>query len=939
MSQPHDPDHANPAQATGPVYVSLDLETTGLDPVADDIIEVGAVRFRDEGVLSEPEAANILRQLLYTRQTLSPFIRKLTGIQPQMLEGNPGMEDFRDEVQSFLDASATHLIAQRVTFEEAFLTRNRVDLSALTLLDTYDFAVMFLPSAPALGLPALCHALKVPTGHSHRAFDDALATGRVFVKMLRRLRFIPDVPLQHLIAHGSARRWNYQPFFEAEAARRGLGPLGRDATLTPEHFPQPAREKRVSDPPAPSASSRDADAIGDLLDREGLHVITLAPEGTAQEKLAHSSIRWAQTGKRLLICRPRFESDPDQRNFLDLLAAMRDRHGQDVPIEFQPNPWRFCDVSRLNAWKAGRILDKSEARFLTRILHWIGSAHDPARRNLNLHQNRIRPGDLDRQGFWPQIAGTFDTAGTDLLPHPAALSGCGNLAEETDGIVVMEHGTLVRLLFTAPDFIADFDSLVIDDLWHLNRTFTEHTALSQTVDLLDYARKRLARLVNPDSPDESSQWLRHQPDVEPCREVAASLLTPLESARDAMVTALVHLTEAVMQSTGDGHDSRSTGPSARLVAELTAYSQWSGVLDAWKELNSCMVRMLEALDQWLEALPLMDADADPLPSLYIQQLEGLREQLADFRAHVTQVLASPPAQTDPAPPVHWLKFRDDEKETEKVEFHRATPCPPDFLQEHLALPGLSAVCLQRCVDPLTQEGFPTTQLGLEAFQFQPAAVTADPPRPWLGLVAPGFTNFNQPGHQELTARLVQDTWEQVEGTTLVLFTAMGALRQISDLLRQEPENGTDWWQQGLDTVAEMTAGLEQPGRHLCLGTFSLLESLSLTQVDVQCIIIPRLPFPQPNPLYQHKVRYEFVREFRDLVLPHTQDSLIRATSQLAHATRGRGVLMLLDQRLLTQRYGAQLQKAMPIHNWERIGAQALAKRAGAWLRQAQEAGA
>ena len=55
-------------------WIALDLETTGLSPRGDEIIEVGAVRFRGDEVLDTFET------FVNPGRTLSPFIVDLTGI-------------------------------------------------------------------------------------------------------------------------------------------------------------------------------------------------------------------------------------------------------------------------------------------------------------------------------------------------------------------------------------------------------------------------------------------------------------------------------------------------------------------------------------------------------------------------------------------------------------------------------------------------------------------------------------------------------------------------------------------------------------------------------------------------------------------------------------------------------------------------------------------
>jgi DNA polymerase III epsilon subunit-like protein len=63
--------------------VALDLETTGLDPALDSVIEIGAVRFHGARVEAEWSS------LVHPGRPLPPYITQLTGITDAMLSGAP----------------------------------------------------------------------------------------------------------------------------------------------------------------------------------------------------------------------------------------------------------------------------------------------------------------------------------------------------------------------------------------------------------------------------------------------------------------------------------------------------------------------------------------------------------------------------------------------------------------------------------------------------------------------------------------------------------------------------------------------------------------------------------------------------------------------------------------------------------------------------------
>ena len=69
------------------VIVAIDIETTGLDPVRDSIIEIGAVRFKGNRVEAEWET------LINPRRTIPVEITQLTGITNEMVRLAPLLQD------------------------------------------------------------------------------------------------------------------------------------------------------------------------------------------------------------------------------------------------------------------------------------------------------------------------------------------------------------------------------------------------------------------------------------------------------------------------------------------------------------------------------------------------------------------------------------------------------------------------------------------------------------------------------------------------------------------------------------------------------------------------------------------------------------------------------------------------------------------------------
>ena len=107
-----------PAQA-GNSYLALDLETTGLDPKRDKIIEIGACRVRDGEIEKE------LSLLIHPHQPLPERITALTGITDEMLSEAPDMESVIGQVMDF--CGDLPILGHHVIFDYSFLKRAAVN--------------------------------------------------------------------------------------------------------------------------------------------------------------------------------------------------------------------------------------------------------------------------------------------------------------------------------------------------------------------------------------------------------------------------------------------------------------------------------------------------------------------------------------------------------------------------------------------------------------------------------------------------------------------------------------------------------------------------------------------------------------------------------------------------------------------------------------------
>lgn len=155
--------------------IALDLETTGLKPEKDHILEIGAVKIVD-GKIADTYSVFVNEGI-----EIPPFITSLTGITEEM--AGTGLP-LRDAMEGFLSfAGEGDILGHNIGFDYGFLKQNASNLKLPCEkkgIDTLKLARKFLTSLESRSLEAVCRHYGVVQEKKHRAFEDALSAYRVY---------------------------------------------------------------------------------------------------------------------------------------------------------------------------------------------------------------------------------------------------------------------------------------------------------------------------------------------------------------------------------------------------------------------------------------------------------------------------------------------------------------------------------------------------------------------------------------------------------------------------------------------------------------------------------------------------------------------------------------------------------------------------------------
>ncbi|MGQ0507454.1 MAG: helicase C-terminal domain-containing protein [Myxococcaceae bacterium] len=146
-----------------PRHAFLDLETTGLDPTRDEVIELG-VLFVDDGVTTRR-----VSKLFRPSAPLPLTIQRLTGIQQAALDEQPPFRSYVAELQQSLQDYT--VVAHNAAFEESFLGEVLYGIQA-PVLDSMELLHYLYPELESHGLDSLVRWANVAERAQHRALHD-----------------------------------------------------------------------------------------------------------------------------------------------------------------------------------------------------------------------------------------------------------------------------------------------------------------------------------------------------------------------------------------------------------------------------------------------------------------------------------------------------------------------------------------------------------------------------------------------------------------------------------------------------------------------------------------------------------------------------------------------------------------------------------------------
>ncbi|MEU1621407.1 ATP-dependent DNA helicase [Streptomyces sp. NPDC005722] len=177
-------------------------------------------------------------------------------------------------------------------------------------------------------------------------------------------------------------------------------------------------------------------------------------------------------------------------------------------------------------------------------------------------------------------------------------------------------------------------------------------------------------------------------------------------------------------------------------------------------------------------------------------------------------------------------------------------------------------------------------------------------------------HLSQPGRDSGREDMLDELAELIEaagGRTLGLFSSMRAAQSAAETLRGRIDHPI--LLQGEETLGELIRRFAADARTCLFGTLSLWQGVDVPGPNCQLVVMDRIPFPRPDdPLMsarQKAVEEKGGNGFMAVAATHAALLMAQGAGRLVRASGDRGVVAVLDPRLVTARYGSFIKASMP----------------------------
>lgn len=934
-------------------FVALDLETTGLKPDIEKIIQVGAVKFRGDQILDRFDT------FVNPGRPIPEFVQRLTGIRPDQVARAPFFSSISQKLEHFLQDHP--VVGHNVNFDLRFLETHGLYLDN-PHYDTWELASFLLPRTAEYSLGALARKFGLDHDRAHQAIDDAIATQQLFVTLLRQAGELDPDLLDYVNTLATRGNWNVANLLSGIESESETEPGSSMFNLSGLNLGSMAArlgraERRRYDD---ELNHWSIENIANLMEPDGafskafegfefrqeqvdmLRKVSQAifegrklvveggtGVGKSMAYLLPSALFAAARGLRVIISTNTINLQ-EQLIRKDIPALIKVLEGSGLVEEglikatLLKGRTNYLCLRRWNYLAHTENLSADESRLLSKTAVWLQDTEAGDRTEINLSGR-------DSLAWSKMSAG--EKGGCPALRGGSGACFLRSAREKADQahIVVVNHALLLSDLAYGGGIIPDYQYLIIDEAHNLEDEATRQFGFQLSPDQLTEETDLVSRLVRE------------------TRLALASLETPplIRQNGERMAGEIEQLGPRLRQNwsdmwsaaqrffTAQGRD----GEDLLITSRARSHRSWSDLETAWENVDvglSNLGQSLGRLHAFLQETDSLEPAGEEASSIsrsdlssLVSESNNLQGNVEGIRDNLTSIVGR-----DDANRIHWLH---QDQVRDELSLNSAPLEVGPTLRENLFDTKDSVVLTSATMSSQANFDYARRRLALpedceellvgSPFDYRNAAllmIPEDMPQP------------QTEGYIDAISRALIDLGSHLSGRTMALFTSYSALRNVNTRLRNRLETqGINVLAQGVDgSPPQISRRFIDNPRSILLGTSSFWEGVDFPSGVMRALVITRLPFHVPTDPVIKARSDQYNNAFNEYSIPQAVLRFRQGMGRLIRNKGDSGAIVVLDKRITGRNYGQAFLQSIPPCTLKPSNLSNLGSLAAQWIEEA-----
>ncbi|MBL8102912.1 MAG: hypothetical protein JNM02_10310, partial [Anaerolineales bacterium] len=363
----------------------------------------------------------------------------------------------------------------------------------------------------------------------------------------------------------------------------------------------------------------------------------------------------------------------------------------------------------------------------------------------------------------------------------------------------------------------------------------------------------------------------------------------------------------------------------RIQSATRTLPGWDDVEDMWGQTGETLALLVKSLEELHKGLGELASEGHDSVEDIMGNMSSLIRRMTEAEAAASGLMHKPSNEL-----IYWVEVNP---RGERLSLNAAPLRVGPLVQKHLWHEKASVIMasatmtthgeFQYIRNTLAAEDVDTVALG-SPFDYESST---------LLYVANDIPEPNVHGYQQMLDKTIIATAKATGGRMLVLFTSYAALKKTAQAITG-PLAREDIFVYEQGEGASPNALLESfksTERAVLLGTRSFWEGVDVPGDSLSVVVITKLPFDVPSdPIIA--ARSELYEDsFHEYYLPESILKFRQGFGRLIRTASDRGIVAILDRRVLTKQYGRLFLESLPPCTARQGAAVGLAKMASQWL--------